>query len=86
MVATAIGLDLPFVYLIIFVPIISAATQIPASAGGIGVREVAHVLLLGTIGVEAESAFAVSILTWFVRLGLSLIGFVIYMRYGFGVK
>ena len=85
-VAMAIGLDIPFYYLIIFVPIISAATQLPASAGGIGVRELAHVLLLGTVGVEAEAAFALSILTWFVRLGLSLIGLGIYVRYGFGIR
>jgi len=65
----ALGLDIeiPFTALLIFIPIITTIATIPVSLSGIGLREAAAVLLLGTAGIDVspESATALSF-AWFL--------------------
>jgi uncharacterized protein (TIRG00374 family) len=63
----ALGLDItiPFTALLVFIPIITTIATMPVSLSGIGLREAAAVLLLGTMDVSPESATALSF-AWFL--------------------
>lgn len=65
LLAVGLGANLPLTALIIFIPIITAVATIPVSLSGIGIREAAAVFLLGTVGVEPDSATAISF-AWFL--------------------
>jgi len=72
--------------LLIFVPLIIIISLIPISISGIGVREFAFVLFLGSIGVPSDAAVALS-LSWFFSVILgSLWGLVEYLRYNAELK
>ncbi len=65
LLAVGLRVELPLSALVIFVPIITAVATIPISLSGIGLREAAAVLLLGAVGVEPDSATAISF-AWFL--------------------
>jgi uncharacterized protein (TIRG00374 family) len=65
LLAIGLGVRIPFTALVMFVPIITAVATIPVSLSGIGLREASAVILLGTVGVEADSATAISF-AWFL--------------------
>ncbi len=65
LLAAGLGVRIPFTALVIFVPIITAVASVPISLSGIGTREAATVLLLGTVGVEPDLATAISF-AWFL--------------------
>lgn len=64
----AVGIDLPLVYYLGFVPVVNLVAQLPVSLGGVGLREGAFVVLLSGIlgGVEEAGAraLAVSVLSY----------------------
>lgn len=62
--ALALGFDLPFELFLYAVPIVNLITQIPISIGGLGVREATYAALFGLAGIPAESAVALSLLTY----------------------
>jgi hypothetical protein len=79
--ALGIGQNIPFLALLIYLPLITLVSTLPISISGLGVREGAFVLLLGLIGVRPETATAIS-LSWFVAVSAgSLIGLFEYIRY-----
>ncbi|MFW6090125.1 MAG: lysylphosphatidylglycerol synthase transmembrane domain-containing protein [Gemmatimonadota bacterium] len=82
LVALAIGVQVSLLQLFIIVPIIVFAQQIPISVGGLGVREVGWVALLGVIGVPASDAVVLSLLLVGVILVTSLPGAWLYARHG----
>lgn len=82
LLALALGIDVTIVQLTIIVPIIVFASQVPISVGGLGVREVGFVALLGVIGVPATEAVALSLLLVATILLVSLPGAWFYARYG----
>ncbi|WP_333655430.1 lysylphosphatidylglycerol synthase transmembrane domain-containing protein [Dissulfurispira sp.] len=76
-----ISLNISFLSLLIFVPIIILISFIPVSISGIGLREGAFVIFLGTIGVPSDSAMTLSIL-WFLSVVVaSLWGLFEYLRF-----
>ena len=76
-----IALDIPFLSLLIFVPIIILISFIPVSISGIGLREGAFVIFLGTIGVPPDLSVTLSIL-WFLSVVVaSLWGLFEYLRF-----
>lgn len=76
--AAAIGLHIPFIYFLIFIPIISIVITLPISFFGIGIRETLYVILFSTIGVIPEKIISVSFLSFLVLVVLGLSGGVIY--------
>jgi uncharacterized membrane protein YbhN (UPF0104 family) len=60
-------MDVPLHMLYVFMPIIATVSALPISISGIGIREAATVLLLGTIGVEPDMATALSF-AWFLSI------------------
>src|SRR6185437_5313780 len=49
-------------YLAVVVPLVALLTLLPVSIGGMGLREVGMVVLLGPVGVAAASAVTLSFL------------------------
>ncbi len=65
LLALGLGMRIPFSVLFIFIPITTTVATLPISLSGIGLREAASVLLLGAVGIEPDSATALSF-AWFL--------------------
>ena len=78
----AVGIELPLVTWLSFVPIVLAASALPISVAGIGVREYLLVLFLGVIGgVESERALAASFVAFSIILTVCVLGGLLYIFY-----
>ena len=53
-----LSLQVPFLYFLVFVPIITLISMIPVSLNGMGLREYAFMSLFSAIGVSSESCIA----------------------------
>ena len=82
LLAKALGLDIEFATLLIFIPVTSAIAKIPVTFGGIGLREGSYVLLFGYIGVSPSHSVALSLLTFAVILFFVIGGGIIYWLFG----
>ncbi|MFN3395434.1 MAG: lysylphosphatidylglycerol synthase domain-containing protein, partial [Thermodesulfovibrionales bacterium] len=79
-ISRGVGIDVPFYFLSIIIPIISVISSIPISISGLGVREASFVLLLAPLGVNHAEAITLS-LTWFLSFAVgSLPGLILYLR------
>jgi glycosyltransferase 2 family protein len=79
--ALGMGLDIPFLTFIVFLPIIFLVTLIPVSISGIGLREGAFVLLFSITGLSPDKAMTLSLI-WFISVVIgSLWGLVEYLRF-----
>jgi uncharacterized membrane protein YbhN (UPF0104 family) len=79
--ALGLGQHIPFLSLLIYLPLIILIAMIPISISGLGVREGAFVLFFGFIGVKPDAAAAIS-LSWFISASAgSLIGLIEYVKY-----
>ncbi|MBI3592601.1 MAG: flippase-like domain-containing protein, partial [Nitrospirae bacterium] len=77
----ALSLNISFLSLLIFLPIIILVSMLPLSISGIGLREGAFVFLLGTTGVPPEMAMTLSIV-WFLSVFVAGIwGLFEYLRF-----
>jgi glycosyltransferase 2 family protein len=83
-IATVAGIHLDAWPLLTAVTAIAALSMVPLAINGLGLREQLHVLMLGTLGVPREVAFAVSIMLLSHLLLVSLIGLVLWLVYPFG--
>ena len=79
LVARALGLQIPFQYFFLFVPLLAVIVSLPISLNGLGVREGAGVLLFGLIGVDRARAFSLQFLTYLVAVTVSLVGGIGYV-------
>lgn len=78
--AKGLLLNLSFLSLFVFVPIITVVSLLPISISGIGLREGAFVILLGMINISPEKAMALSIL-WFLSIVVAgLPGLFVYLK------
>lgn len=64
----SIGINVPITYLLVVVPVALFVQMLPISVYGIGVRESAMVSLLAIVGVSAENAIALGLLTLAVQI------------------
>ena len=81
-VARALGLDVPFRYICIFHPLVSALTAIPITISGIGLREGGYLLFLQRIGISQASAVAYSGLWFLVIVMSSVVGGLVFLASG----
>ena len=80
LIASGLGADIAITTLFVFVPVIATLAALPISISGIGIREAAFVLLLGTQGINPENATAISF-AWFLAIAVGgLPGIVFYLR------
>jgi uncharacterized membrane protein YbhN (UPF0104 family) len=80
-IARGLGLQLPIPLFFVFVPLMAAALLLP-SLGGLGVRELTTVTLLGSVGVAQASALALSLCVYAITVVTGLIGGVLYLVQG----
>lgn len=73
----ALGVDIPLPVHFFYIPLIMAATMLPASVNGIGIREGMYAMLYGLAGVEPATAVACSLLFWALVTVASLAGGII---------
>jgi uncharacterized protein (TIRG00374 family) len=79
--ALGIGQNVPFLSLLVFLPLVILFTMLPISISGLGVREGAFILFFGLIGIKPDAATAIS-LSWFLTMSVgNLLGLVEYIRY-----
>ena len=64
----------PFIYLVLFNPLIAFALLIPLSVGGLGIGQSAYVFFFGLIGVSSALALAISLLHQAIVYAASLPG------------
>lgn len=79
-ISKGVGIDVPFYFLSIIIPIISVISSMPISISGLGVREASFILLLSPLGISHAQAITLS-LAWFLSFAAgSLPGFFLYIR------
>ena len=72
--AVALGIQTPFIYFLVFIPIVILVTLLPISVGGFGVREAAFLYLFGQVGMGAEEAVALSLFVQLIVMTSSIPG------------
>jgi len=80
-IAHGLGLRLPLPLFFVFVPLTATALLLPAF-GGLGVREITTVALLGPTGVPQAIALALSLCVYAITVVTGLIGGVLYLVQG----
>ncbi|MBI3766901.1 MAG: flippase-like domain-containing protein [Deltaproteobacteria bacterium] len=81
-VARALGLDVPFTYICIFHPLVSALSSIPITLSGIGLREGGYLWFLQRIGIAQANAIAFGVLWLVVLVASSLLGGGVFLASG----
>jgi glycosyltransferase 2 family protein len=76
--ARALGLGVPYLYLVLIVPVLSVALLIP-SISGLGVRESLAPILLAGAGLGRAEAVALSLVVFVVMRVSSLMGAPVYL-------
>ena len=81
--ARAVGIELPLLSWMSFVPVIVASGALPITFAGIGVREYLLLLFVGgtAAGVDQERILAASILILAIAVAMALIGGMVYLVY-----
>ena len=81
LLALAIGLDLPYMFLLSVVPIVALLDMLPISFSGIGTRDAALILFLSFLSIGREYAISLSFLVLvFGYLLIGLLGAVVMLR------
>jgi len=75
--ALGLGVDIPFYYIVAFMPILSLSMLIP-SVGALGTREGAYALLFGMAGVDESLAIAMSLAYYVINVATGAIGALLY--------
>lgn len=76
LLARALNIQAPFVYLAVSVTVAGLITLIPISISGIGTREIALIVLLSPLGIAQEKIIAFSFLILFAFLLAALFGLI----------
>ena len=79
LVARSLGLSIPTLYFLLFVPLLAVIVSLPISLNGIGVREGAGVVLFGLVGVDRAHAFSLQFTTYLVAVTVSLLGGLVFL-------
>ena len=72
--AVALGLDVPIIYCVLFVPLISFLGSLPISANGIGVAEGGFVFFFSQVGVSPAEALTLALVMRVVMIIATLPG------------
>ena len=72
--ALACGVDVPFLDLLLVIPILWIVVMLPITIGGIGLQEAGYVALMGLLGVSPAVAVSMSLIEHVVSRAVSLPG------------
>jgi glycosyltransferase 2 family protein len=75
----SLGIDLPWLELLMIITLISVITMLPVSVNGLGVREGCYIFFFNELGVPSEIAVSVSLLFFFLVTLSSLAGGLFWM-------
>lgn len=78
--SVAMGIPIPFIYFVLFSPIVTLASLIPFSFGGLGIREAVMVALFSGVGVAKADVLSVSLTVHFINTLLSCWGGLLLLR------
>jgi glycosyltransferase 2 family protein len=79
LVASSLGVDLPFGSWVVIVPPVTLIQLVPVSLAGWGVRELGFVVVLAGFGIPAEAALAASLLVGLCTLAVGLPGGLLWL-------
>lgn len=86
LLSVALGLSVPVIYFLIFVPIINAVAAIPVTVAGLGLRELGFTTLFGMffshLGVTSNQAVSLSLLFFAAIVIINTLGGLEYIRVG----
>ncbi|MCA9302419.1 flippase-like domain-containing protein [Candidatus Nomurabacteria bacterium] len=74
----SLGADLKISYALFTLPIVTLASFFIPSLNGVGVQDALYIQLFSLVGISTEAALSASIIYHLSRLGVSLIGGVLY--------
>jgi len=74
LIAAAVGLSIPFWYLLLFIPVVQILSTLPISFGGLGLREGGYIIFLTLWGIERDQALAFGLVWSAIVLGANLCG------------
>lgn len=77
-IARCVGIDLPWIYFFLYLPLILVVSMLPITFAGLGVREGFAVYLLGLHGIEPAKVILLSLLWYFSAIAVGLPGLVFY--------
>lgn len=86
LLSEAMALDTAWVYFFCFVPIILLITMLPISVSGLGTTNLAYVALFGSVGMDPDGAFVLSVLILALGVLGNLPGGFIYATEGFAAS
>ena len=61
-IALSVGIKIPFIYFLLFMPITTFVGQIPITINGLGTREAVMISLFGFLGINATKIFSMSLI------------------------
>lgn len=73
-IGASLGLDIPPLYYVAYIPMICIVSMVPISINGLGVREGSYVLLFSRAGVKSFQALSLSLVFFLIGVACSLIG------------
>ncbi len=79
LLAWALGMDTPWPYFFIFVPMVNIAGMAPISFGGVGIREFGYIFFLHKAGIVRHTAMALGLLSSGVVLASNLVGGLVFL-------
>jgi hypothetical protein len=77
--AWALGLNVPWQYFFIFVPVVNILGMLPVSFSGIGIREGGYLYFLAKVGIQRHTAVALGLLSSGVVLITGLTGGLVFL-------
>ncbi|MBI2823044.1 MAG: flippase-like domain-containing protein [Acidobacteria bacterium] len=80
-IGLALRTSVPFVYFLIFVPLINLITMVPLTINGIGLREAVFYLLFSQVGMSREACISMGLLYYLVLVLTALPGGFLYSFY-----
>ena len=75
LLALSMNLAISYTFLFMTLPLITLVLILPISLSGLGTREISFVFFLSYIGISAESAISLSLMTLFVDYCVGIFGF-----------
>lgn len=82
LLGASLGLEIPLSYFFVAVPVALLILLLPASIGGIGLREAVFVFLLGNVAVSPHDAIALSWLAFGFLLLQAVVGGILFLLRG----
>lgn len=80
-VVKSLGIEIPYGYLLLVIPVVALSDALPFSISGLGVRDAVLIFFFAMAGLSAETAVATSLIIFmFAYLMVGLMGLILWIR------